>query len=182
MAGRTRCQGETPYFGLLSQPIMRPFWAGISGPGGVLGLGRTVPAGAKLTVAFTTELYVAQQFQVIEPGAFRAIKNSTLERPRHEATELTPEELQSVGAAAGVQGIFQGIVRDYEMARIGAKSYPLITLEVRLLDAATGQVVWSNSVTKRGGPKFPIFGWGEVHTLGELASDAAREVVGGLAW
>jgi hypothetical protein len=81
-----------------------------------------------------------------------------------------------------VQAVFEGIVRDFEMARIGQSSFPLITLEVRLIDVPTGQVVWSTAVTERGGPKVPVFGWGEIHTLGELSNKVAAEAVERLPW
>jgi curli biogenesis system outer membrane secretion channel CsgG len=139
-------------------------------------------AGEKMTTAFTSALLARGVFEVAEPGAFREILRNTLPSERRGASELTPEELKKVAEAAGVQGIFEGRVRDYEMVRMGQASYPLITLEVRLLDATTGIVVWSTSVTKRGGPKIPILGWGEVHTLGELANDVAAEAVKRLPW
>jgi TolB-like protein len=139
-------------------------------------------AGQKLTIAFATELIISQKFRVVEMGTFRGILKDEIGASRASAGELTPEELKKIGEAAGIQGVFEGTVRDFEMVRIGQDSFPLITLEVRLLDAATGQVVWSTSVTKRGGPKMPILGWGEIHTLGEMANSVARSAVGRLPW
>ena len=73
--------------------------------------------------------------------------------------------------------MFVGVVSDYEMVRVGRESFPLVSIEVRMLDSATGLVVGSASQTRRGGPVTPIFGWGEVHTLGELTSKVCRDLL-----
>jgi hypothetical protein len=41
----------------------------------------------------------------------------------------------------------------------------------------SGTVVWKASVSDRGGPKTPVVGVGEVHTLGELADKLSREMI-----
>jgi hypothetical protein len=88
----------------------------------------------------------------------------------------TPE-LAKLAQEAGVQGIFIGTVRDYEMLHSGRDSFPLLSLEVRLVDAATGRLVWSASLTRRGGPALPLFGWTQVRTMGELAASVCRELL-----
>jgi hypothetical protein len=38
-------------------------------------------------------------------------------------------------------------------------------------------VVWTASVSDRGGPKTPIVGVGEIHTLGGLADNLSRKMI-----
>jgi hypothetical protein len=63
------------------------------------------------------------------------------------------------------------------MQASGTERYPVISVEARLVDVATGTVVWSCTVTEKGGPKTPIFGIGETKTLGALAQKVSRRIV-----
>ena len=136
-------------------------------------------AGEKTTNVFFTELLDRRFTQVAEPGQFAAAMVRT-----RGGTPMTnawaSAELIKLGEDAGVQGVFMGTVRDYEMTQIGRESFPLISLEVRLVDTATGRVVWSASQTRKGGPALPIIGFGEVHTMGELCSQVCRTLLGSL--
>ncbi|HET6350021.1 MAG TPA: CsgG/HfaB family protein [Candidatus Krumholzibacteria bacterium] len=136
-------------------------------------------AGEKFTSAFTTALLSSRKFEVLDPGIFAAtLKQVTGARIPEDS--LTPEQLKKLGEAAGVQGIFIGSVSQYEMMPTGAGPFPVITVDVRFIDVGTGTVVWTASASERGGPKTPIIGVGEVHTLGELADRLSSEMVGSL--
>ena len=139
-------------------------------------LGQDRLAGEKVTNFFFNELLRTGFAEVREPGQFLDV----IQRIRGVTPASTPwstADLTRLGEEAGVQGVFVGVVRDYEMARVGRDSYPLVSIEVRLLDTATGRVVWSASDTRRAGPTTPIFGWGEVHTLGELTTRMCRDLL-----
>ena len=133
-------------------------------------------AGAKVSNVFYSEALRTQFAEMIEPGQLLAI--STVLRGNTPVTSAwSSADLARLGEEAKIQGVFMGIVRDYEMTRVGRSSFPLISMEVRLIDTATGQVVWSASHTRRGGPAVPIFGWGEIDTLGELSTDMCRQIL-----
>jgi len=133
-------------------------------------------AGERVASIFVTELLDLRVAEVVEPGQFAA----AMQRARGGTPFSNPwssDELAKLGEEAGVQGIFLGTVREYEMTRAGRESFPLISLEARMVDAASGRIVWSASQTRRGGPSFPLFGWNEVHTLGELTSKMCRSML-----
>ena len=133
-------------------------------------------AGMRLTSVFFTEVLNVEFAEVVEPGQFLAAIN--IVRPGTPVTNpWSTAEIARLSAEAGVQAVFMGTVREYEMTRVGRESFPLVSVEVRLVDSATGRLVWSASDTRRGGPGFPIFGWGEVHTLGELSADVCRDIL-----
>jgi hypothetical protein len=137
-------------------------------------------AGLKVSNLFFTELLRRNFSQVAEPGQFAAVIAKVrggvpAERP------WSTEELTRLGQEAGVQGIFLGTVRDYGMTRDGREAFPLVSVELRLVDAATGRLVWGASTTRRGGPGFPLLGFGETHTLGELGSDVCRDLLRSLS-
>jgi len=133
-------------------------------------------AGEKVTNVFFAELLHLRFDQVVEPGQFAA----AMTRVRGGTPFTNPwstSELAKLAQEAGVQGIFIGTVRDYEMVHGGRDSFPLLSLEVHFIDASTGRLVWSASRTRKGGPALPLFGWTEVRTMGELTASMCRELL-----
>ncbi|MFQ6003366.1 MAG: CsgG/HfaB family protein [Candidatus Zixiibacteriota bacterium] len=135
-------------------------------------------AGEKITNTFVTELLITKKFDVIERGEFdhivRQVRTSTGGSP---SQELTSDQLKAIGEQAGVNGIIEGVVKEYEMIRLGQGAYPLVSFSVKLVDAPTGRVVWESSFSTKGGPRLPIVAWGETHTLSELAQKACQKVI-----
>lgn len=136
-------------------------------------------AGEKFTTEFSTALLASELFDVVDYGIFVSHLTKIL-GTRSPADGLSADEIKQIAAAAGVQGLFVGTVSEYQMTSTPSGQFPVVTVEVRLLDAETANVVWSASATERGGPKTPIIGVGEVHTLGELSQKVSRELVGRL--
>jgi len=133
-------------------------------------------AGEKVTSVFFAELLTQNFATVREPGQFAA----AIQRVRGSGTTNLPwsaADLARLGSEAQVQGVFTGTVRDYEMTSVGRSMYPLVSIEIRLLDTSTGNLVWSASTTRRGGPAMPFMGWREVHTLGELTTAVCRQLL-----
>jgi TolB-like protein len=136
-------------------------------------------AAEKMTNTFTTELLITEKFDVIERGEFdRIVDQVRRETGTSPVEELTSAQLKALGEQAQVNGVIEGVVKEYEMIRLGQGSYPLISFSVKLVDAPTGKVVWKSSCTMKGGPKLPIISAGETYTLGELAQKACKKVVG----
>ncbi len=133
-------------------------------------------AGEKMSDAFVTELMITEKYHVIEPGQFRHKLVAATVGLDGARRGLNTEQIKKTGESAGVQALFEGTVLTYEMARIGQSSYPLITVELRMLDVETGELIWMRTVTRKGGPTVPFFGFGEIHTLGELTQDIARDL------
>jgi len=133
-------------------------------------------AGEKFTVEFNTSLYVSGLFDVVDQGIF-VNELTQIVGSRSPADGLDGDQLQKIAEATGVQGVFMGTVSHYEMQSSGNDRYPVISVEAHLVDVATGTVVWSCTVTERGGPKTPVFGVGETRTLGALAQDVSQRLV-----
>jgi len=132
-------------------------------------------AGEKFTAEFTTALLASQLFEVVDYGVFVSQMSKAL-GTQGSADALSADEIREIAASAGVQGIFVGTVSEYQMISTPSGQFPVITVEVRLLDAETSKVVWMASATERGGPTTPIIGVGEIHTLGELAQKMSRDL------
>lgn len=133
-------------------------------------------ASDKVTSSFTTELLMQNVVETAAPGDFLKIIRDVVKGDRTNfPEELSTEEAINIGKAAGVEGIFVGAVRDFGMARVGSEEFPLIGIIVRFVDCQSGKVVWSFETTRRGGPGFPVFSFGETHTLGELTTKVCRQ-------
>ena len=132
-------------------------------------------ASDKVTASFVTELLIGGQIEIANMGDLLKAFRTTVKDDRTNLPEqLTIEEGMAIGHDAQVQGLFVGAVREYAMVRIGTEEFPLISVNIRFIDCQTGKVAWTYETTKRGGPKFPIFSFGETHTLGEMNSKVCR--------
>lgn len=133
-------------------------------------------AGEKFAIEFTTALFAAEMFEVVDYGIFvnqivKALGSRTV------TDGLSLEELKKIQEATGAEGVFLGTVMQYDMVSSSSGTFPVIQVEARLIDTATGNVVWLATITERGGPKTPIIGIGEIHTLGELSQKVSKKLV-----
>jgi len=135
-------------------------------------------AGEKVQSAFITELFISGKFEVVEPGEFNKKAIEILKASGAQSgQELSIDMIKNVGEKTQVQGVIEGIVKEYTTIRVGQADYPLISLDLRMIDVPTGTVIWMSSFTMKGGPKFPIVSIGETHTLGELSQKICKKIV-----
>lgn len=135
-------------------------------------------AGEKLTEHFMTELLIAGELEVMDPGQFNAVVSQVAKTNAPVSTlDLSVEQLTRIAEFAKVQGIFMGTVEDYKMIQLGGDQYPLISMTVKFIDAPTGTVVWQHTVSATGGPNLPIVSIGETFTLGGLSQKVCEKVV-----
>ena len=135
-------------------------------------------ASDKVSSSFVSELLLAKDIRVAGMGDFLRIFHSVTKEERANWLDgLSAAEAKSIGDSAKVQGIFVGALKDYSMVRSGQEEFPLVSLSVRFIDCQSGQVVWSNEITEKGGPKLPIVSFGETHTLGEMTTKVCRKLV-----
>lgn len=136
-------------------------------------------AGQKLQRIFLTELLKNEEFDVVPQGQFEKIETEVrTKQPLVWPASLDSAALSSIAQQTGAQGIIIGTVRDFRMERVGQEEFPLVSFSLKLVDAPTGRVVWDVSIGERGGPKLPVFSFGETHTLSELATKLCRRALG----
>lgn len=132
-------------------------------------------AGEKVTNVFFTELLRRKFDQVLEPGQF-AVAMTRVRGGTPYTNPWSSEELAKLGDETGVQGVFMGTVREYTMTTTGRDSYPMVALEVRFVDVATGRLVWTSSITRRTGPGVPFLSR-PIRTIDGLAASVCQEVL-----
>lgn len=134
-------------------------------------------ASEKVTSSFTTELLKLNTVSVSTQGDVEKVYAAVVKQAQvNVVDELTSEQAVAIGQQAQVEGIFVGAVKDFGMVRSGQEEFPLVAVIVRFIDCQTGRVVWSYETSKKGGPKFPIFSFGETHTMGEMTTKVCREI------
>ncbi|NOY88548.1 MAG: hypothetical protein GXO93_04035, partial [FCB group bacterium] len=119
-------------------------------------------ASEKVTSTFVTQLLMQDVAQVANIGDFLNVTKKVFKKEKTNILdELTSEEAKKIGEEAKVQGVFIGAINEFGMVRSGQNQFPLISLSVKFIDCQSGAVVWSYETTRKGGPKFPIFSFGE---------------------
>lgn len=138
-------------------------------------------ASEKVTASFLTEMLIGSHVEIATMGDLLKTYREIVKDDRFNLPEqLTAEETQAIGKVANLQGLLVGTVRDYGMVRSGQTDFPLVSIVIRFVDCQSGKVVWSYEITRKGGPKFPIFSFGETHTLGDMTAKVCREAASSL--
>ncbi|MBX6422062.1 GNA1162 family protein [Thermosulfurimonas sp. F29] len=63
---------------------------------------------------------------------------------------LDRDTVRRLGKRLGVQALLVGSVNAYETEREGSYSYPVVSLSLRLLDVASGEIIWKAGGTETG--------------------------------
>jgi len=131
-------------------------------------------AGEKMRQAIITEL-LASGVDVVEPGE---VNNVLVKLQIQSLRTLTREQLKSIGKELNVNTLMTGFVGEYGMKKGVRVSYPEISVNLMMHDAASGEVFWSVWHTT-GGPSFWTRYFGaEGNTLNEAAREMVKKAIG----
>ncbi|MFZ3138937.1 MAG: CsgG/HfaB family protein [Thermodesulfovibrionales bacterium] len=133
-------------------------------------------AGEKIRRIAITEL-LSRDVDVIEPGEvtrlFREMKIKSL-------GSVKVSEIQEIGKALNVEAVILGSVEAFGTGRGISVSYPEVTINLRMIEVNSGNIVWSVRHTT-GGPDFWTRHFGsEGPSLSEAAGKVVRESIGSL--
>lgn len=104
-------------------------------------------AGERLRDITTTEILAMGLFDVVD----KAVVGIVLEEETGgEAKALDKTTLRRIAKKLKVQGLVIGSVDSYEEKRDRNYSYPVVAVTLRLIDGASGQVIWQVSGTETG--------------------------------
>jgi len=126
--------------------------------------------GDKVQRLFTLELLSLGAFDVVEPGLVGKVM-----RTQHveAAQNMTPDDIKQLGKALEVQGLFFGTVVEFKDDRVGTAHAPEVTLQLRLVEAATGVTIWSCTASQSGAAlSVRLFGIG-----GDSPTEAAQALM-----
>jgi len=133
-------------------------------------------AGEKMRQIVLTEL-LSRDVEVIEPGEItrlcRELKVKSL-------ATISVKELQEIGKRLDAPAVMMGAVETYGTGKGVSVSYPEVTINLRLIEVSSGNIVWSVRHTS-GGPDFWTRHFGsEGMSLSEAAGKVVKEAIGTL--
>lgn len=104
-------------------------------------------AGSRATRLLITELLATEALDVIEPGeVLRA-----LGQIEQASSNPSTEQALQLGQALGVQALIAGSVTQSESIRSGSVSFPVVTIDLHMIEVETGATVWAATHTEKGG-------------------------------
>jgi len=104
-------------------------------------------AGVRTTRLLITELLATGAVDVVEPGDVQA----ALAKIPGGGNPPTNQEVIKLGQTLGVQAIIRGSVTESQVLRSGNVTYPVVTLDIHMIETETGQSVWAGTHTEKGG-------------------------------
>lgn len=133
-------------------------------------------AGERVTRSFITEIIMAGRYKIVEPVEL-AVMVTRMGIEADENGNLDPRRLGQAADSLHATGIIRGAVTEYGMQRIGQDDVAVLAFDAEMVDAATGDVVWRVSISRRGKSRIPIIGSGGTRTLGSLTQEACASAV-----
>jgi TolB-like protein len=130
-------------------------------------------AGIKIREKVVIEL-LKNGFEVIEEGeVLRILKELKVEPVK----AITLSEIQDLGNMLGVDAVMKGSAGELVDKAGVSMHYPEASINLKLIDVATGDIVWSVSHST-GGPSFWSRHFGaEGATLDETAEEVVKEAI-----
>jgi len=131
-------------------------------------------SGEVMTVVFFTEVGAQGAYEPVEAGIVVAALESLGVRT---AGSLSASQLKSIGERLGAPRLLVGSVLENGFVRAAESEVPSVGVTLKLLDAASGRVLWTKMGFKTGDDGETVFGWGREKSPRKLAGRLATELL-----
>ncbi len=130
-------------------------------------------AGEKIRKTVITEV-LSRGVDVVEPGEVTRV---LIEQKIKSLGSVKTTDLQNMAKILGVGALMMGSVEAYEISRGISVSYPEVSINLRLIETSSGNIIWSVCQTS-GGPSFWTRHFGaEGISLSDSANKVVREAI-----
>jgi TolB-like protein len=130
-------------------------------------------AGEKIRRLVISEL-LSRGIDVIEPGEVtRLLKESDV----RSLGSIKVSDIQNTGKTLGVEAVMLGSVEAFGMGRGISVTYPEVSIHLMLLEASSGNILWSGLHTTGGASFWTRHFGAEGISLSEAARKAVKEAV-----
>jgi TolB-like protein len=130
-------------------------------------------AGEKIRKSVITEL-LSRGVDVIEPGEVTRV---LIDQKIKSLSSVRTTDLQNMAKTLGVEALMMGSVEAYDISRGISVTYPEVSINLRLIEASSGNIIWSVCQTS-GGPGFWTRHFGaEGMSLSETANEVVNEAI-----
>jgi hypothetical protein len=133
-------------------------------------------AAARIVRALTTELTIADRFQMVDPSLLLG----ELERENVTPDATGQLDINKLRAAAGkleATAIIRGSVIEYGVHRQGTDEFPVVAFDCEMVDVQTGIVIWRISINESGKGRLPVVGGAGERTFSRVAEQACKRAV-----
>ncbi len=131
-------------------------------------------AGETMSLVFFTAVGADRRYEPVESGIVATVLDSM--RIRLTST-LSADQLSALGRRLDAQRLLVGSVLESSTVRADDGDLPSVGVTVKLLDPATGRVLWTRMGFKTGGDKETVFGWGRERSRPRLSAHLAEELL-----
>ena len=130
-------------------------------------------AGEKIRKTVITEL-LSRGVDVIEPGEVTRV---LIEQKIKSLSSVRTTDLQNMAKTLGAEALMLGSVEAYGISRGISVTYPEVSINLMLVEASSGNIIWSVCETS-GGPGFWTRHFGaEGVSLSEAANKVVKEAI-----
>ncbi len=131
--------------------------------------------GALFSKVFFAQLVASGALEMAEPGQVDEAMDSLGIR---SGGSLTPAQVRELGEALRAPYLLMGSVLESGRLRSGDLDVPAVGGTLRLVEAASGRVLWAGVHFRSGEDHETLFGWGRVMSTERLVSLLAQDMLG----
>lgn len=133
-------------------------------------------APGRILRAFSTELVIADRFQIVDPSLLLGELEKTGTTP--DATgQIDLNRLRDAATTLKATAVIRGSVTEYAMHRQGTDEYPVVSFDCEMVDVQTGIVIWRMAITQSGRGRLPIVGGMGERTFSRVTEQACKRAV-----
>ena len=126
------------------------------------------------TKVFFAQLVASGALEMVDPTIVEAGMDTLGIR---SAGTMTPTQVRAMADTLHVSFLLIGSVLESGMIQGGDGPVPSVGATLRLVEAATGRVLWAGVHFRSGEDRESVFGWGRVRSIERLVSELASEML-----
>ncbi len=126
------------------------------------------------TKIFLADLVASGAFEMIDATQVEAAMDSLGIRA---SGSMTPAEVRVMADTLHVRYLLLGSVLESGTIQSESGLLPSVGATLRLVEAASGRVLWAGVHFRSGEDRETVFGWGRVRSLGKLLAELASEML-----
>ncbi len=130
--------------------------------------------GALFTKVFFAQIVASGAFEMVEPGRVDVAMDSLGIR---SAGSLTPEQVRALADSVRAPYLLLGSVLESGKIQTSTGEVPAVGATLRIVEAATGRVLWAGVHFRSGDDRETVFGWGRDTSPERLVSELATEML-----
>jgi TolB-like protein len=126
------------------------------------------------TKIFLADLVASGALEMIDPTRVEAAMDSLRIRA---SGSMTPAEVRAMGDTLHVRYLLLGSVLESGTVQSESGPLPSVGATLRMVEVASGRVLWAGVHFRSGEDRETVFGWGRVRSLEKLIAELASEML-----